>query len=177
MVEAVNRSEMVTVHPASPEDFLDYDKLMTKLFERALYGNIKKNHIFTCNDDGVQMIIRQSDLNEHREFVVYLRKRSRWDILHQEITQILDKMLVVPLPYNGLNRYKMVEMFSKYCLVIPVEFHSDELYAEPSSEVYSKVKTEKTDRSEFPARLKETKYKNDTEKNEKMAFDGCEGKA
>jgi hypothetical protein len=39
----------------------------------------------------------------------------------------------------------MVEMFSKYRPVVPVEFHSDELYAEPSSEVYSKVKTEKTE--------------------------------
>ena len=28
MVEALNRSEMVTVHPANPEDFLDYDKLI-----------------------------------------------------------------------------------------------------------------------------------------------------
>ena len=72
MVEALNRSEMVTVHPASPEDFLDYDKLMTKLFKKALYGNIKKNHIFTCDDDGAQMIIRQSNLDEHREYVVYL---------------------------------------------------------------------------------------------------------
>ena len=42
--------------------------------------------------------------------------------------------------------------------------------------MYSKVKTKKTDRLEFQARLKETKYKNDTEKIEKMAFDGSEGK-
>ncbi len=72
MAEALDRSEMVTVHPASSEDFLDYDKLMTKLFGRALYGNINKNYIFTCDDDGAQMIIRQSNLDEHREYVVYL---------------------------------------------------------------------------------------------------------
>jgi hypothetical protein len=86
-------------------------------------------------------------------------------------------MLAVPLPYIGLNPYKMMEMFSKYRPVVPVEFHSDELYAEPSSKVYSKVKTKKTDQSEFCVRLKETKYKNDMEKIEKMAFDGCKGKA
>jgi hypothetical protein len=72
MAEALNRSKMVTVHPARPEDFLDYDKLMTKLFGRALHGNIKKNHIFTCHDDGAQMIIQLSNLDEHREYVVYL---------------------------------------------------------------------------------------------------------
>ena len=73
-----------------------------------------------------------------------------------------------------MNPYKMVEMFAKYRPVVPVEFQSDELYAEPSREVYSKVETEKIDRSEFRAKLKATKYKNDTEKIEAMAFDGGE---
>ena len=71
----------------------------------------------------------------------------------------------------------MVEMFAKYRPVVPVEFQSDELYAEPSKEVYSKVKMEKTDWSEFWAKLKATRYKSDTEKIEKMAFDGGEGEA
>ena len=83
----------------------------------------------------------------------------------------------MPLPHTGLNPYKMVEMFAKYRPVVPVEFQSDELYAEPSKEVYSKVKMEKTDRSEFRAKLKATKYKSDMEKIEKMAFDGGEGEA
>jgi hypothetical protein len=72
MLEALNRSELVTIHPASPLDFLDYDKLMNKFYGRRLLGNIKKNHIFTCGDDGAQMIIRQSSLDEHCEYVIYL---------------------------------------------------------------------------------------------------------
>ena len=83
----------------------------------------------------------------------------------------------MPLLHTGLNPYMMVEMFAKYRPVIPVEFQSDELYAEPSKEVYSKVKMEKTDQSEFRAKLKATKYKSDTEKIEKMAFDGGKGEA
>ena len=67
--------------------------------------------------------------------------------------------MAVPLPYIGLNPYKMVKMFSKYHPVVPVEFHSDELYAEPSSEVYAKVKTEKSDRLEFRAKLKRQSIK------------------
>lgn len=176
-MEALNRSEMVTVHPANPEDFRDYDKLMNTLFRKGLYGNIKKNHIFTCECDGSQMLIRQSDLADHREYVVHLRKGGKWDISREDIVRISDERLAVPLPHTGLNPYKMVEMFAKYRPVVPVEFQSDELYAEPSREVYSKVKTEKIDRSEFRAKLKATKYKNDTEKIEAMAFDGCEGEA
>ena len=145
MVEALNRSEMVTVHPANPEDFRDYDKLMNTLFRKGLYGNIKKNHIFTCACDGSQMLIRQSDLADHREYVVHLRKNGQWDISREDIVRISGNVLAVPLPYTGLNPYKMVEMFAKYRPVVPVEFQSDELYAEPSREVYSKVKTEKID--------------------------------
>jgi hypothetical protein len=52
------------------------------------------------------------------------------------------------------RQWQMVEMFKNYRPVVPVEFHSDELYAEPSPEVWSKVKVEKTDRSEFRANLK-----------------------
>ena len=32
MLEALNRSELVTIHPASPLDFLEYDKLMNKFY-------------------------------------------------------------------------------------------------------------------------------------------------
>ncbi len=49
------------------------------------------------------------------------------------------------------------------------------MYAEPSPEVWSKVKVEKTDRSEFRANLKAKKYAG-KEKIESTAFDGDEGK-
>ena len=34
MLEALTRWELVTIHPASPLDFLDYDKLMNKFYGR-----------------------------------------------------------------------------------------------------------------------------------------------
>jgi len=56
--------------------------------------------------------------------------------------------------------------------VVPVKFHSDELYAEPSPEVWSKVKVEKkTDRSEFRANLKAKNMW----RVESTAFDSDEG--
>ena len=57
--------------------------------------------------------------------------------------------MLVPIHYAGLNPYKAVEMFQKYRPVVPEDFHSDDLYAEPSAELWLKVKTEKIDRSEF----------------------------
>jgi hypothetical protein len=66
----------------------------------------------------------------------------------------------------------MVEMFKNYRPVVPVEFHSDELYPEPSPEVWSKVKVEKkTDRSEFRANLKAKNMR----RVESTAFDSDEG--
>jgi hypothetical protein len=60
---------------------------------------------------------------------------------------------------------------------VPDEFQSDELYDEPSVEVWAKVKTEKMDRAVFRAKLKVTKYSNDKERLESLALDKGEGKA
>jgi len=51
------------------------------------------------------------------------------------------------------------------------------LYAEPSAEVWAKVKKEKIDQSEFHAQLKADKYVNDKERIESLAFYDGEGKA
>jgi hypothetical protein len=65
-------------------------------------------------------------------------------------------------------------LFKNYRPVVPVEFHSDELYAEPSPEVWSKVKMEKMDRTEFRANLNAKKYAG-KERVESTAFDSDEG--
>ena len=166
---------MVTVHPASPEDFLDYDKVMNYLY-RPLAGIIKTNHIFSCMDDGLQMRLRQSNLEEHNELVFNLRKRSTSKLSRAEIAEISNSLLVT-ITNDGLNPYKAVELFTKYRPNIPVQFQSDELYAEPSAEVWAKVKKEKIDRSEFRAQLKADKYVNDKERIESLAVYDGEGKA
>ena len=174
LLEALNRSQMVTVHPASPEDFLDYDKVMNYLY-RPLAGIIKKNHIFSCVNE-LQMRLRQSNLEEHNELVFNLRKRSTSKLSRAEIAEISNSLLVT-ITNDGLNPYKAVEMFTKYRPNIPVQFQSDELYAEPSAEVWAKVKKEKIDRSEFRAQLKADKYVNDKERIESLAVYDGEGKA
>jgi hypothetical protein len=58
----------------------------------------------------------------------------------------------------GLNLYKIVEMYKNYRPNVPVEYYSDVMYAEPSEEVWSKVKVEKMERSEFWANLKAKRY-------------------
>ncbi len=62
--------------------------------------------------------------------------------------------MLTPIQYVGLNPYTIVEMYKNYRPNVPVEYHSDVMYAEPSEEVWSKVKVEKMKRSEFQANLK-----------------------
>ena len=176
LLEAINRSPMDTAHPESPEDFLDYDKLMNYLY-RPLAGIVKKNHIFSCMDGGLQMWLQQSNQEEHNnELVFNLRKRSTSKLLHAEIAEISNSMLVMSTN-DGLNPYKAVKMFMKYHPNIPVQFQLDELYAEPSAEVWAKVKKEKIDQSEFCAQLKVDKSVNDKERIESLVVYDGEGKA
>ena len=177
LVEALDRSPMVTIHCAVPDDFIDYDKLMCNIF-RKLSGKVKTNHIFSCNNVGDQMTLRKSDLAEHTKVSFNLRKKGIWeDMTQDKLVETTNSVLAVAIPNLGLNPYKMVEMYKNYRPNVPDEFHSDELYAEPSKEVLSKVKTEKIDRSVFRAKLKATKYSDDKERIESMALDEGEGKA
>ncbi len=175
LVETLNKSLVVTIHPASSEDFLDYKKLLSSLFW-TLAGNIKKIHTFTCNDNGSQMTLHQSNLPEHQEFVLYLWKRGIWDgMTRSEIAEYSEEVLR-PIAWKGMNPYKFVELRKNYRPNILIEYHLDKLYAEPSEEVLAKVKTEKIDRSEFRKTVKAKKYLENKEQIESVAFNNGEGK-
>jgi hypothetical protein len=81
------------------------------------------------------MTLWQSNLPEHQEFVFYLRKKGTWDgMMHSNIAEHSESVLV-PITCTGMNPYKIVEMWKNYRPDIPIEYHSDNLYAEPSEEV------------------------------------------
>ncbi len=63
--------------------------------------------------------------------------------------------MLKPIQCVGLNPYKIVEMYKHYRPNVPVEYHSDVMYAELSEELWSKVKVEKMERSEFGKTLKQ----------------------
>jgi hypothetical protein len=75
----------------------------------------------------------------------------------------------------GVESYKIVEMYMNYRTNVPIEYHSNVMYAEPSDEVWLKVKVEKTERLEFYANLKAKKYVG-KEQIENVAFGDGEAK-
>jgi hypothetical protein len=83
--------------------------------------------------------------------------------------------MLKPIQCVGLNLYKIVEMYENYRLNLPIEYHSDLMYAEPSEEVWSKVKVEKMERLEFRANPKAKKYAG-KEQIESVAFGNGETK-
>ncbi len=119
------------------------------------------------------MRLWQSNLEEHNKLVFNLQKRTTRKLSHAEIAEISNSLLV-RISNDGLNPYKALEMYTKYHPNIPVQFQVDELYAEPSAEVWAKVKKEKIDGSEFCAQLKADKYVNNKEQIESVAV--CDGK-
>jgi hypothetical protein len=156
LVQTFDKSSSLTIHPTLAADFLNYSKLLDGLY-RPLTGNMKTNHIFSCTDDGTQITIQQSNLEEHQENDLNLRKRGTWDgVTWAQFIEHANKVLK-PIQCVGLNPYKIVEMYKNYRPNVPVEYHSDVIYAEPSEEEWSKVKIEKTERLEFWANLKAKK--------------------
>jgi hypothetical protein len=174
LATALDQSPSVTIHRTVANDSLDYDSFLDGIY-RKLVLIIKQNHIFACvDDDGFEMRYRESNLREHQELIVRPRKKHWKDADRTELIEYAEQVLK-PIPCVGLNPYKMVEMYKNYRPVVPVEYHADVLYENPSPEVWSKVKVEKTDRSEFRANLKAKKYAG-KERVESAAFDGDAGK-
>jgi hypothetical protein len=130
----------------------------------------------SCTDDGTQIMIRQSNLKEHQEYVLNLWKRGTWDgVTRAQLVKHADKVLK-PIKCVGLNPYKIVEMYKYYRPNVPIEYHSNVMYAEPSEEVWSKVKVEKMERLEFRANLRREKNYAEKEQIESMAFGDGEAK-
>ncbi len=57
------------------------------------------------------------------------------------------------LEWEGINPYKVYELFKNFRPYVPVEYQSDPLYTEPSPEVLAKVMAEKVDRKEVRVTL------------------------
>ncbi len=174
LVRTLDKLLLLTIHPTVAEDFLNYSKLLGSLYW-LLMGNIKTNHIFSCTDNGMQITIQQSNLKEHQEYVLDLWKRGTWNgVTWAQLIEHADKVLK-PIQCVGLNPYKIVEMYKNYRPNVPVEYHSDVMYVEPSEEVWLKVKVEMTERSEFQANLTAKKYAG-KEQIESVAFGNGEAK-
>jgi hypothetical protein len=157
LVRTLDKLTLISIHPTMAEDFLDYNKLLDSLYQ-PLTGNIKTNHIFSCTDNSAQITIQQSNLEKHQEYVLNLQKRGTWDGVTRAQLILHAYMVLKPIQCVGLNPYKIVEMYMNYRPNVPVEYHSDVMYAEPSEEVWSKVKVEKTKRLKFWENLKAKTY-------------------
>jgi hypothetical protein len=121
------------------------------------------------------MTLRQSNIPEHQEFVLYLRKRGTWDgTTRSKIAQHSEEVLRL-IAWKGVNLYKIAELWKNYRPNIPIEYHLGKLYAEPSEEFLAKDKAEKIDKSQFWATVKAKKYSENKEQIESLAFNDGKG--
>ncbi len=157
-IVALDVSAKITVNTTVASDFLDYNGAFKALYKN-LSGLVKNNHIFTCNGDEDELImkIRESNLDELeiiRHAAVRPSRGIRNDI---EKLRIRSEALLQPIKPPGINPYKLVELFFKYRPVVPPEYHQDEFHIKPFNNVLKMVKEEKVIRIENRAKVKAVK--------------------
>ena len=140
-------------------DFLDNDGAFKALYTN-LSGLVKHNHIFTCDGDDYELImkfLRESNLDE-QEIIRHTAVRPSRGIRNDfEMLRTRSAVLLQPIKPPGINPYKRVELFFKYRPIFPPEYHQDEFYIKPSDDVLKMVKEEKVIRIENRAKLKAVK--------------------
>lgn len=130
--------------------------------------------MFQCSEDD-RMDLRESGMAEHK-----ISKHKCWKKGHYMSAAELKGYLqgnLTSVECVGINPYKQVEMHFKYGPQVPEEYRKNELYCEPDSKVMSLVKVERSERSVFRAKLKETKRAGMKERLESIAYfddDGTE---
>jgi uncharacterized protein YnzC (UPF0291/DUF896 family) len=173
LITSLDVSDCVTVVPTVPEDFMNYDAFFKDLF-RDLACKVKQNHIFACSEND-RMSLRESNMNEHKIGNHKCSKKGRYMSAAELKGYFRDNLTKVECV--GINPYKQVEMHYKYGPQVPEEYRKNELYCEPDSKVMSLVKVERSERSVFRAKLKETKRAGMKERLESIAYfddDGTE---
>ncbi len=145
LIDALSVSDSITVIPTMPNDFWDWDWLLSDMY-RDILGQIKVNHIFSCSSDNLLVMtlgLRKSNLEEHGVIVHKISKVRAWRFDGLVVVQVHLEKILKPLNDIGLNPYKAVEMWKNYCPVVPLDYHDNVLYVEPTAEQRAKVKVEK----------------------------------
>jgi hypothetical protein len=159
LIESLRWSQKITVIRTENGDFLDYDVLF-KVAYNDLKGLVTKNHIFTCdvvdNEDELWMSIsiRESNLEDcglTKHIAMKQGMRSAAD-LEAHMNQLLK-----PITPPGINPYKLVELYAKYCPVVHEEYWEDELYLKPDNKVLKKFKEAKVIRKDNREKVKAVK--------------------
>jgi hypothetical protein len=122
LAEALGTLRTITVHPTVSEDFLNYGKLFD-FFYKKFTGQIKQNHIFSATQ-GDEITIQESVLRQHEEFIVPIMKKNLKDLDYQEIVDAAETKMMT-LEWEGINPYKVYELFKNFRPYVPVEFQSD----------------------------------------------------
>ena len=124
LIDVLSVSDSVSVLPISPDDFWDWDRLLTDMY-RDISGLIKVNHIFSCSGNNPLLMtldLRKSNLEEHGIIIHKVSKvRARRFDSPAAVRVHSDKFLK-QLNCIGLNPYKAVEMWKNYRPIVPPVF-------------------------------------------------------
>jgi hypothetical protein len=101
-------------------------------------------------------VVQKSDL--HKEYIPPALMQHLEYVLWSQVLQCAEENFM-QIECVGVNPYKLIEMFTNYGLVVPAieSYYMDKMYAKPSPEVMSKMKSEKLDRLEFKSNPKKEK--------------------
>ena len=188
MIEILDNSDSVTVHPSEEADFYDWETFLD-LFYSDYKNKIKQNHIFSATHkeswDGNQLLVdlRESDLPEHgivkhKSIKSGFHGRSSYPKGAKGLKQAVENRkediknakgeLLKQIKAPGINIYKQVELYYKYRPIVPQEHWGDVLYQKPDDDVLEAVRKEKASRKHFREGLNREKQKVADKKKEQF---------
>jgi hypothetical protein len=149
----------INVTVTKESDFKNWDKFFDQHCKLFVSGATHKTHIFSANKDNkTTLLLRADDLPETIQSSQDLLKKGQ--ALTPERLALLKLPQLESIVAPGIPPIKQVELFSKYCGLLPVPYQ-DITCPDPGNVVKIKIKSERNTKQRERTKAKRMKFKDD----------------
>jgi hypothetical protein len=163
LLNVCGASRHVTPIAVDNGDFFKYSDFLLQFYNTL--KDLKVQHIFSCsvqsdgaiyNTEGQLLLaVRKSHLDEHPLFSKnFIKGRVSLDVRRDA----MKACQLESLPFQGIPEFKQVELYMKYLKHIDPEHKGDDLYKEPSEEVFLRQKVDKGERKQVKDERKRKRH-------------------
>jgi hypothetical protein len=160
LFDSMKTNITINVTITKEDDFKDWDAFFNSVYKRLVSGTTHKTHIFSAEQETnkTTLLLRNDDLPETPQTTQDLLKKGT--NTPQRYASLRTQQLEILVPPGIPPSIKQVELFSKYCALIPVEFQ-EETCPDPGEYIKGSIKRERNTKQRDRQKAKRMKVEDE----------------
>jgi hypothetical protein len=138
VIKVMNSQPNVTAIGTDSHHFLDYEKMLDKIYHKLEAGTIQRNHVFSVKKNWDSIGMEKREHIDADTVVQNLLKKGQHAGM-PERNELLNERFLEKCAKPGLREIKQVELYTKLKKFVPLQWR-DEICPKPSDETLIRVK-------------------------------------